>query len=76
MAQKKFRERQKAKVAHNNRRLHELEERLERRLQEKQDLHSTNKLLSHTIDVSNTHFGELQSQQVPCPCSPHPFQYM
>lgn len=67
VAQKKFRERQKAKQANNNRRLQELEERLERLIQEKQDLHSTNQLLSHILEVNNTHFGELQSQQAPPP---------
>jgi hypothetical protein len=44
-----------------------MEEKLERLLQEKRDLHSTNRLLSHTLQVNNTHFGELQSQQVPPP---------
>jgi len=71
VAQKKFRERQKARVAKNNKRLEEMEEKLERVLQEKKDLDSTNRLLSHTLQVNNTHFGELQSQQAR-PLDPSP----
>lgn len=54
-----------ARMAQSNRRLQELEGRLQNAHREKEALESRLHLLNHTMLVNSTHYTELECQQVP-----------
>lgn len=56
-----------ARNANINRKVLDLERSLDHALQEKQDLESRNCLLHHTMMVNDTHYKDLEIQQVPHP---------
>ena len=63
VAQKRFRERQKARMRTSAQQVQELTARMDALLREKAELEARNHVLQHTVDLSTQHFGEVFAQE-------------